>query len=123
MINRFCTVNAKTGAITSGAVYQEHLLQYQLSPSGHQVIGIANKHNGPGKGTMELHLFDLNGQVGSVLATGLSLDNMLMSPSEQFIAYSDENDQIYLLDALTGKANLLVASNIMGSISWLGWVP
>ncbi|MEJ5225311.1 MAG: hypothetical protein WHV44_12715, partial [Anaerolineales bacterium] len=120
--SRFCAVDASTGAITSGAVYKEHLFQYQLSLSGNQVIGLVINHQATGKGVLELHLYDLNGLAGPTLATGRSLDIVSMSPSEQFIVYSvNEDGQIHLLDVLTGGTSLF-ANNVLGNISWIGWV-
>ena len=120
--SRFCTVDAVTGAITSGAVYKEHLFQYQLSPSGRQVIGMVINHKATGKGELELHVFDMNGQAGPILPLGQSPDYVSMSPSGQFIAsLADEEKQIYIMDIPNGKVDV-IASNLPGPSYWLGWV-
>lgn len=123
MATMFCYVDPVTGKIDIGKAYTEHLLNYQLSPSGKYVLGIVINHNAPGKGSLEIHKFDLNAQAGPALASGIMFPFAAISPSDQFIAYITENsDQVQLVDSVTGKTFSVYSSAISNVATWLGWV-
>lgn len=119
----FCSVDPENGNIVSGAIYKDNIARYQLSASGKQVLGVVINHNATGKGILEIHLFDLDGNAGPALATGRMFDVIEMSPSEQYLAYVPEyaND-LDLIDLLSGKTTQVYTSNLQWTISWAGWV-
>lgn len=122
MTNRFCAINPTSGSITSGAVYNEHLFQYVLTPTGRQVIGIVINHTALGKGTLELRLFDMDGQPGLALVSAPAISNVVMSEDERFIAcITGEPGQLTLLDLDNGQIQPIPSGAIWG-ISWAGWV-
>ncbi|PKN92912.1 MAG: hypothetical protein CVU44_12845 [Chloroflexi bacterium HGW-Chloroflexi-6] len=122
MTNRFCTVNSVSGNIINGAVYDEHLFQYALTPTGRQMIGIVINHTALGKGTLELRLFDMDGQPGLALVSAPVISNVVMSEDERFIAcITGEPGQLTLLDLANGQIQTLPSSAVWG-ISWTGWV-
>ena len=119
----FCSVEPKNGSIVSGASYTEHITDYQLSPSGEQVLAVVIDHNAPGKGILEIHLYDLDGNAGPALATGRMFDIVAMSPSEQYLTYVPEYaNELDLIDLLSGNTTQIYTSAIQWSISWAGWV-
>lgn len=123
MATMFCYVDPTTGKIDSGQVLTDHLLNYQVSPSGKYVLGIVINHNAPGKGILEIHKFDLNAQAGPALAGGRMFPFAAISPSDQFIAYTTENsDQVQIVDSATGNTSSIYSSDVPNTVTWLGWV-
>lgn len=123
MATMFCYVDPVTGKIDVGQAFTEHLLNYQLSPSGKYVLGIVINHNAPGKGNLEIHKFDLNAQAGPVLATGRMFPFAVISASDQFIAYITENsDHVQLVDLVTGNTISVYSNAVSNVVTWLGWV-
>ncbi len=119
----FCYVDPVTGKIDVGQAFTEHLLNYRLSPSGKYILGIVINHNAPGKGSLEIHKFDLNAQAGPVLASGRMFPFAVISASDQFIAYTTENsDQVQLVDLVTGNTFSVYSSVVPNVVTWLGWV-
>ena len=123
LTTRFCYVDPSTGQITSGPVFTEHIFQYEVSATGQSVLGIVINHDAPGKGFLEIHRYDLNAQAGPTLGTGAQVPFAAISPSDEFIAYTTENnDQVQLIKTLTGKTVPLTSSATPNSITWLAWV-
>lgn len=123
MATMFCYVDPVTGKIDVGQAFTEHLLNYQLSPSGKYVLGIVINHNAPGKGILEIHKFDLNAQAGPVLASGIMFPFAAISASDQFITYVTENSyQVQLVDLVTGNTLSVYSSAVPNVVTWLGWV-
>lgn len=120
----FCPVDPNNGDIRSGAGYTEHIFQYQLTPSGKQVLAVVIDHAAPGKGLLELHLFDLDGHAGPALATDRLINVVAMSLSEQYLAYVPEYaDELRLIDLLSGNTTQVYTSAMQWSLTWAGWAP
>lgn len=123
MSTLFCYVDPKVGNIISGADYAEHISNYQLSSSGKQVLAVVINHDAPGKGILEIRLFDLNGNAGPAFATNRMFNVVVMSTSEQYLAYVPEySDQLNMIDLLSEKTVLIYTSDGQWAISWAGWV-
>ncbi len=119
----FCYVDPTDGKIDNGSKFSEHLYNYQLSPSGKYVLGIVINHNAPGKGLLEIHRFDLNGQAGPALVVGRLFPFAALSPSDQYIAYiTENNDQLLMVDALTAATIEIYENGSQNVLMWLGWI-
>ncbi|MEI7848695.1 MAG: hypothetical protein WCK35_23040 [Chloroflexota bacterium] len=119
----FCSIDPNTGNVLTSAIYTEHLLNYQLTSSGKQVLSVVINHNAPGKGTLEIHLFDRKGAAGPKLAEGREFSNVSMSSSERYLAYVQEDaNQLNLIDLESGVTTIVQQSNEPWAISWVGWV-
>ena len=119
----FCYVDPKTGNIISGPNYTKHIFQYELSTSGSQVLAVVINHDAPGKGILEIRLFDMNGNAGPALASDRMFTVAVLSPSAQYVAYVPEySDQFNMIDLLSGKSVLIYTSDGQWAVSWAGWV-
>ncbi|MEI8133036.1 MAG: hypothetical protein WCG34_11435, partial [Leptolinea sp.] len=119
----FCSIDPDTGNVLTSAIYTEHLLNYQLTSSGKQVLSVVINHNAPGKGTLEIHLFDRKGAAGPKLAEGREFSNVSMSSSECYLAYVQEDaNQLNLIDLTSGLTIQVHTNVIPWAISWAGWV-
>ena len=80
-------------------------------------------HNAPGKGILKIHLFDLDGNAGSALATDRMFNIVAISPSEQYLAYVPEYaNELNLIDLPSGNTSQIYTNTIQWAISWAGWV-
>lgn len=121
--NLFCRIDPHTLEVEKSQPFSEHLKDYRLSPNEDLVTAVVINHNAPGKGILEIHLFNLNGNAGPALATGRMFDIVEMSPSEQYLAYVPEfAAELNLVDLLSGNTTQIYTSAIQWSISWAGWV-
>ena len=119
----FCSIDPDTGNVLTSAIYTEHLLNYQLTPSGKQVLSVVINHNAPGKGTLEIHFIDITGAAGPKLAEGREFSSVSMSASERYLAYVQEDaNQLNLIDLESGLTIRVYASDTPWAISWVGWV-
>ena len=119
----FCSIDPETGNVLTSAIYSEHLLNYQLTPSGKQVLSVVINHNAPNTRDQEIRLFDLNGKAGPKLVGGREFSNVSISSSERYLAYVPDNaNQLNLIDLESGVTTIVQQSNDPWAISWVGWV-
>jgi len=86
-------------------------------------LAVVINHNEPGKGILEIHLFGLDGNAGPTLATDCTFNVVAMSPSEQYLTYVPEyENELDLIDLLSGKTTQIYTSSIQWAISWAGWI-
>ena len=119
----FCSIDPATGNVLTSAIYSEHLLNYQLTPSGKQVLSVVINHTAPNTRDQEIRLFDLNGKAGPKLAEGREFSNVVLSSSERYLAYVPDNaNQLNLIDLNSGVTTIVQQSNEPWAISWVGWI-
>ena len=97
-----------------------------LSPSGKQLAAVIFPVAATQDSLPELHLLDLNGHPGALIAKSQSLvDNfsVAFSPSGQYVGYMLGIEQtVEIFDISTGQHIPVYHGAEAPALSWLGWV-
>jgi hypothetical protein len=118
-----CLYDPISGEQQEGATINLYNPQdYQVFPQGDRAIVENINPDAGGKGTFELLLLNFDGTVEPVLTTSRWFDGFTLSENGNFLAYSaDGGKKLTLITLQTGALTAVYQSEVVGTISWMGW--
>jgi hypothetical protein len=118
-----CFYDPISGERQEGAIIDLYNPQgYQIFPQGDRAIVMNINPNAEGKGALELRLLNFDGTAGPALANSHWFDGFNLSDDGNFLAYSEGGgEQLTLLTLQTGASTTVYQSEVVGTVSWMGW--
>lgn len=120
----FCFYDSVSGERRTGAkINLNNPQNFQISLCGDQIIIMDINNSAGGKGVMELHAIDFDGNVGPVLASKRWFDEFTISANGKELAYfQDQRMGLNILSISSGTLTSVYSTNSVGAVSWMGWV-
>jgi hypothetical protein len=118
-----CFYDPISGKQQEGAIINLYNPQdYQVFSQGDRGIVENINPDAGGKGTFELLLLNFDGTVEPVLTSSRWFDGFTLSEDGNFLAYSvDGGKKLTLITLQTGVSTAVYQSEVVGTISWMGW--
>lgn len=120
----FCFFDLETGEISYSPPISEQFYRYYLSPSGDQILSSIINHQRP-KGNLEIRLFNLDGQPGSLLASEMILGDIHISPSGQYLVFTTGDAKHLKLINISNQTNSIIfdcSEETYSFVSWASWI-
>jgi len=118
----FCFIDLLSGEIRYSRPIKKHIYRYRTIPSLDMIIAtIINPELR--KGSLEIQLFDMDGNAGPALASYIGIEDLILPPSEDYIVFVDGNgSDLKIIDIMTHQIYTIYSSDDPGSTIWAGWV-